>query len=78
MFKGCSWQRKVDIVNSTLICNLTLIQLAINGDYSAPNQIAWCLNSMIVFCFILIVCIYIGLFFQSFGVFFSLFFCPKM
>lgn len=50
MFKGCSWQRKLGIVNSALICNLTLIQLVINGDYPVPIRIAWCLNSIVVFC----------------------------
>lgn len=63
MSKGCSWQRKLSIVNSALICNLTLVLLVINGDYPAPNQIACCLNSIIMFCYFKIICIYIGLFF---------------
>lgn len=66
MFKGCSCQRILGVVNNTLICNLTLVQLVINGDYPAPNQIVLCLNSIMVLCFVLLIYIYIGLSFQSF------------
>lgn len=77
MFKRCSWQRKLGIVNKTLNCNATLVQLVINGDYSAPNQIAWCLNSIIIFYFVLIICICMDLFLQGF-LFLFFFFCPEM
>lgn len=63
MSKGCSWQRKLGIVNSTLICNLTLALLVISGDYPAPNQIVLCLNSIILFRYFKIICIFSDLFF---------------
>lgn len=75
MFKRCSWQRNLGIVNKTLNCNATLVQLVMNGDYSAPNLIAWCLNSIIMVYFVLIICICMELLFQGFLFFF---FCPEV